>query len=57
MLHIATNNNTTHLPYVLGNAVESQAGLVGDNVEIFTDPLTGFLDLSKKKDDLSLHIN
>ena len=40
-----TTDIVTHLSHVLRDAVESQAGLVGDDVKILTDSLTGFLDL------------
>ena len=34
----------THLSHVFTNAVEGQAGLVGDDVEVLTNSLRGFLD-------------
>ena len=37
-----------HLPHVLGNTVECQARLVGDDVEVLTYSLGGFLDLESQ---------
>ena len=43
-LSMISQQGITHLSHVFTNAVEGQAGLVGDDVEVFTNSLRGFLD-------------
>ena len=43
-LSIVGKQTITHLSHVFTNAVEGQAGLVGDDVEVLTNSLRGFLD-------------
>ena len=43
-LAMTSKQTITDLPDVFTNAVEGQAGLVGDDVEVFTNSLRGFLD-------------
>ena len=43
-LAMTSKQTITDLPDVFTNAVEGQTGLVGDDVEVLTNSLRGFLD-------------